>query len=125
MAPPKLVRMVRSIPTGGVAAAAACVLAGALTSACAGAVPAERAPPTRVMVKLVRASEDFAAIADEAARVAGVAVRHAAATSARWHALALDCAPAAACDAAIARLRAATAVYEAVEVEGRKTRAVS
>ena len=121
--------MVLSIKTGGVAArTAACVLAGALTTACAGPAPRERdsqASTMRVMVKLARASDDAAAIAAEATRVAGVPVRHAATTSATWHALALDCASAAACDAAIARLRAAGAIYQTVEIEGRKTRSAS
>ena len=119
--------MVVSIKTGGVAAStAACVLAGALTAACAtpppGARESDGAGATRVMVKLVRPSEDAAAIAAEATRVAGVPVRYAAATSTTWHALAVDCVSVAACDAAIARLRAAAAIYQTVEIEGRKAR---
>ena len=99
-------------PTSAIAsAAAACVLSCAL-AACAA--------PLRVMVKLARASEDANAIAAEAARVAGVPVNYAAAASPTWHALVLRCA-AAQCDAAIARLRAADTLYQAVEIEGRKT----
>ena len=108
-------------------AAAACVFAAAL-AACAAAAPkdfAADATPLRVMVKLVRPSEDAAAIAAEAARVAGVPVTYAAATSATWHALALHCAGAAECDAAVARLRGAGASYQAVEIEGRKSRSAS
>jgi hypothetical protein len=111
------------------AAAAGCVLFAAL-AACA-AVPARdaaavaEAAPLRVMVKLVHGSEDAAAIGAEATRIAGVPVTYAAATSPTWHALALHCASTAECDAAIARLRAAGAVYQIVELEGRKTRSSS
>ena len=79
----------------------------------------------RVLVKLVRASDDAAAIGAEATRHAGVPVTYAAATSSSWHALALHCASAAQCEAAIARLRATAAVYQAVEIEGRKARMAS
>ena len=72
------------------------------------------------MVKLARGSEDASAIAAEASRVAGVPVSYAAATSSTWHALCLHCAGAE-CDAAIARLRAAGTIYQAVEIDGRKT----
>ena len=114
--------MVFPTTTSAVAsAAAACVLAAAL-GACAEPrrAAADGAAPLRVMVKLMRPSEDAAAIAAEAARVAGVPVTYAAATSAVWHALALHCAGAR-CDAAIARLRAADTLYQAVEIDGRKT----
>ena len=47
-------------------------------------------------------------------------VTYAAATSSTWHALLLGCAGAR-CDAAIARLRAADTVYQAVEIDGRKS----
>ena len=115
--------MVFPTTTSGVAsAAAACVLASAL-AACA-AAPREAASavavPLRVMVKLVRGSEDANAIAAEASRVAGVPVSYAAATSSTWHALLLHCAGSQ-CDAAIARLRAAGATYQTVEIDGRKT----
>ncbi len=101
---------------------AACVLSSAL-AACAGA-PREAAAgataPLRVMVKLARGSEDANAIAAEVSRVAGVPVSYAAATSPAWHALLLHCAGGQ-CDAAIARLRAAGTIYQAVEIDGRKT----
>jgi hypothetical protein len=107
-------------PTSAIAsAAAACVLSCAL-AACAAPREADGAAPLRVMVKLARASEDANAIAAEAARVAGVPVNYAAAASPTWHVLVLRCA-AAQCDAAIARLRAADTLYQAVEIEGRKT----
>lgn len=108
-------------------AAAACVLAAAL-AACTAPAPRERAAeaaPLRVMVKLAHPSEDAAAISAEATRVAGVPVTYAAATSASWHALALHCAGPAECEAAVARLRGAAATYQAVEIEGRKSRSAS
>ena len=110
------------------AAAAGCALVAVLASACS--APASRdvageAPPLRVMVKLVRGSEDAATIGAEASRIAGVHVSYAAATSAQWHAIALHCASATECDAAVARLRDATTVYQTVEIEGRKARSVS
>jgi hypothetical protein len=107
------------------------VLAGvAMTTAlaaCAAASDpaADGGVDARVMVKLVRPSDDPAAISAEATRRAGVAVTYAAAASPAWHALALHCASAAQCETAIARLRAAATIYEAVEIEGRKTRQAS
>ncbi|HSC62508.1 MAG TPA: hypothetical protein VLD35_02660 [Caldimonas sp.] len=80
----------------------------------------EAASALRVMVKLTRASQDATAIASQAAHVAGVPVTYAAATSSTWHALVLQCAGAS-CDAALARLRAASEIYQAVEIDGRKT----
>lgn len=116
--------MTSSTTTSGVAAAAAaCVLAAAL-GACA--APAGAAGDTvRVMVKLAHGSEDAAAIAAEASRVAGVPADHAAAASPEWHALVLHCGAADRCEAAIARLRAAGTIYQAVELDGRKTRAAT
>jgi hypothetical protein len=121
--------MVFPTTTSGVAsAAAACVLATSLVACAApreAASPASSASaaaaPLRVMVKLVRGSADAMAIATEASGVAGVPVSYAAATTLTWHALTLHCASAAQCDAAIARLRAAGTIYQAVEIDGRKT----
>ena len=111
---------------GGIALLAS---AGALSALVACAAPVETSAPmqanVRVMVKLVHSSEDARAIAEQAARVAGVAVSYAAATSPSWHAQVLRCADPAACDAAIARLRGAATLYQAVEVDGRKTRSTS
>jgi hypothetical protein len=105
---------------------AGAALASALAACAALANPSAAAGvETRVMVKLVRPAEDAAAISAEASRHAGVPVTYAAATSASWHALALHCASAAQCEAAIARLRAAGAVYQTVEIEGRKARLAS
>ena len=115
--------------TRDVAAAAGCVLLTALIGCAgvptrAGAALPEPAP-LRVMVKLVRGSEDGAAIGAEATRIAGVRVTYAAATSPVWHALALHCTSTVECDTAVARLRAAGGVYQTVEIEGRKTRSSS
>ena len=79
----------------------------------------------RVVVDLVHASGDAGAIAAEATRVAGVPVRYAAATSTTRHALLVECDTGSHCDAALARLRAASTTYRAVEVDGRKTRTAS
>jgi hypothetical protein len=105
---------------------AACALAVSL-AACGTPqhAVADSATTARVMVKLVRPSDNATAIAAEATRVAGVPVTYAAATSAAWHALSLRCASASDCEAAIARLRSAAAVYETVEVDSRKTRSAS
>ena|SRR6478672_11147924 len=114
--------MVFPTTTSAVAsAAAACLLASAL-AACAAPrqTAADGAAPLRVMVKLAHASDDAKTIAAEAARVAGVPVTYAAATSTTWHALWLHCGGAR-CDDAIARLRAADRAYQAVEIDGRKT----
>jgi len=112
---------------GGVASAAAACVLGVGLGACvapAGAA-AETSAAVRVMVKLAHGSEDADAIAAEATRIAGIRVTHAAATSSSWHALAVHCASAAQCDEAIARMRAAAAVYVVVESEGRKARSTS
>jgi hypothetical protein len=121
--------MIPPAHSGVAAAVAGCALAAALTACVAAqppvAGPASEAAPLRVMVKLVHGSDDRAAIGAEATRIAGVNVSYAAATSPLWHALALHCVSAAECDAAVARLRAAATVYQAVEIEGRKTRLAS
>lgn len=96
-------------------------------AACAAADDRTVAAPVdvRVLVKLVRASDDASAISAEAARWAGVPVSHAAAASAAWHALALHCSSAAECSAAVERLRAAQSTYLTVEIEGRKIRSAT
>jgi hypothetical protein len=118
--------MIFSTTRGGAASAATCLFATALT-ACAAPdqFAAQASPSLRVVVKLVRSSGDAEAIAAEATRVAGVPVRHVAATSLAWHALGLECASVARCDAALARLRAADTIYQAVEIDGRKSRSAS
>ena len=79
----------------------------------------------RVLVKLVRASDDAPAIAAAATQQAGVPVTYAAAASSTWHALALHCASAAECESAVERMRQSAALYQAVEIEGRKARLAS
>ncbi|HEX7439599.1 MAG TPA: hypothetical protein VF319_05820 [Caldimonas sp.] len=74
----------------------------------------------RVLVKLVRPSTDGAAIARQASGAASVPVRYLSATSAEWHALALGCGSAPACDAALQRLRADAATFAAVERDERR-----
>jgi hypothetical protein len=117
--------------SGAIASAAAlCALAAALAGCAASADASSRAASSpastlRVLVKLARPGDDPGAIAAEAARIAGVPVSYAAATSASWHALAVHCGDAAACDAAIGRLRSAGSIYQAVEIDGRKQRAPS
>ncbi len=108
------------------AAPFAAAFAVSALSACAApaSAPAIGGVELRVVVKLVRPSEDARAIADEATRRAGVSASYAASVSASMHALVLHCADASACDAAMARLRQASGVYEMVEVDGRKQRAV-
>jgi hypothetical protein len=108
------------------AAPFAAAFAVSALSACAApaSAPAGSGLALRVVVKLVHPSEDRKAIADEATRRAGVAASYAAAVSTSMHALVLHCADAAACDAAMTRLRQASGVYEMVEVDGRKHRAV-
>jgi hypothetical protein len=91
----------------------------------AGAAPASRstvqpAPENaRVMVRLRDPSVDRAAVAAQAQAVAGVPVQATGAVTPEWQALTLDCADAAACDAAVARLRADTGRYLLVEIDRR------
>lgn len=115
--------MILSTTTSGVAsAAAACVFATAL-GACA--APVDAAPALRVVVDLVRDSDDANGIAAEATRIAGMPVRYAAATSTTRHALVVECASTERCAAALVRLRAAATIYRTVEIDGRKTRSAS
>jgi hypothetical protein len=107
---------------------AAAALAAGTLSACAAPADGMSSPAPqvgaglRVLVKLVQPSDDLAAIAAEAGRRAGVPARHAATVSANWHALELQCPDAAACEAALQRLRQAGTVYQSVEIDGRKHR---
>jgi hypothetical protein len=117
--------MIFSTTTSGVACAAAACVLGAASAGCAAPAAAAPAPALRVVVDLVHGADDANAITAEATRVAGVPVRYAAATSATRHALVVECDSAERCDAALARLRAAAAIYRTVEIDGRKTRAAS
>lgn len=104
------------------AAPVAAIFATGALWACA--VPASSALDAgidvRILVKLVRPSQDAAAIGADAARQSGVSARYAKPMSAAWHVIVLRCVDVAMCDAAIARMRQAGDVYEAVEPEGRK-----
>lgn len=101
------------------------LVAGVSLAACAGPAPSPRmaANDVRVLVRLVQPSSDSRAISAAASQQARVPVTHAAAASPTLHALALHCDSAAQCDSAIERLRNASAVYAAVEIEGRKQKA--
>jgi hypothetical protein len=83
----------------------------------------QAAVPSRglqVLVELIAPSDDGAQIAAEASRISGVAVRYVSATSSQWHALLLECATAADCEAALQRLREARDVYLAVQRDERE-----
>ena len=105
-------------------AVAVAATASALT-ACAAPAAASAAAvgvDTRVVVKLAGPVGDAAAIAAEAARLSGLPVRYAASAGGGRHALILHCLDAAACEAAMDRLRRSGA-YAAVELDGHKRRA--
>jgi hypothetical protein len=105
--------------------AAAFVLAANGLAACA-VEPVPAAPSAwRIAVKLRQPSTDRQNIVDTARRIAGVDIDYVAATSPQWHALGLRCAEEAACDAALQRLRAATATYESVQRDQRRQPLVS
>jgi len=107
----------KSIVVGSLAAA---VAAAALTACAAPAEAGSGGVDVRILVKLVQPSADTATIAALASREAGVPAHYAAAVSTQWHALSLHCPDAAACDAAIARLRLARGVFESIEPDARK-----
>jgi hypothetical protein len=92
-------------------------LCGAVLAACA-AEPATGS--LRVLVKLVQPGADPAAIAALTARSAQVPARYLTASSAQWHALSLECTSQRECEAALARLRADRAAFDAVERDERK-----
>ncbi len=98
---------------------AALLLCSGLVAACANETTAPKSP-MRLIVKLAQPSEDGAAIARQVSRSAGVPARYLAATSAAWHAVALECDGAKACEAALERLRADSRHFEAVERDERK-----
>ena len=120
--------MTLSTTTSGVAAAAAaCAFATAFV-ACAAPTPmntVEESATLRIVVELVRPAVDGEAIAADAARIAGMSVRYAAAISPTRHVLFVQCGGSERCDAVLARLRANATLYRAVEIDGRKTRSTS
>lgn len=74
----------------------------------------------RVLVHRIAGPTSDARIAAEASHVAGVPVAHASAAGGEWHALALHCPSAAACDAAVRRLAEARALYDHVQRDPRR-----
>ena len=97
----------------------------ALAAAQAAPAASDVAPAARrrVLIELKQPATDATAIAAEASRAAGVAASYAASAGANWHAIVLDCGDAAACDAALQRLRA-SGLYRHVETDARKHRMV-
>ena len=104
----------------------ASILAAAMVSiavaACAAPAsgPADNDGEMRVLVKLLQPSDDAEAIARAASAASGVPVRYLTAGGPPWHALALRCGDASACSAALARLRADTRTYAAVQRDERR-----
>jgi len=74
----------------------------------------------QVLVKVTAPSDDGAQIAAEASRISGVTVRYVSATSPQWHALFIECATAAVCEAAVKRLSEARDVFIAVQRDERE-----
>lgn len=87
-----------------------------IVSACACATTAEQ----RVVIELVRPSSDAVQIAKQASQAAQVPVRYIAATSERWHAIALQCRDEVQCTRAVERLRADTSTYARVDLDQRR-----
>ena len=73
-----------------------------------------------VLVKLAQPSMDAAAIAAQVADAAGRPARYLSASSTAWHAVHVRCTDAADCDAALQRLRADVARFEAAQSDQRK-----
>jgi len=75
---------------------------------------------TRVLIKLVQPSTDMAAITRAVEQTARVPARYAASTSPQWHAFALRCGAPDDCDAALERLRAERATFQAAQRDERR-----
>jgi hypothetical protein len=84
------------------------------------ASPSEPASEVRVLVQLAQPLDDAARIVDDAARSSGRSVRYVASSGSGWHALALGCAGADDCEAAVQRLRADRSHFLAVQRDERK-----
>ncbi len=84
------------------------------------AAPAVASAELRVLVKLAAATADTDAIAAQVSAAAGTNARYLAASSPRWHALALRCADVQSCEAAFQRLGANKAAFEVVQRDERK-----
>lgn len=93
---------------------------GGVAACAAPTSPADVPAETRILVKLVRPSTNAAVIARAASDAAALPVRYVSSTSAQWHALALRCGSAPECDAALQRLRADAATFEAVQRDERR-----
>ncbi len=85
--------------------------------------PADAAAPQtdlRLLVKLKEASIEGAAIARAASAAAKRPVRYLSSSGGQWHVVVVRCVAGADCDAAIQRLRADVATFEAVERDALK-----
>ena len=87
-------------------------------AACAN--PPEAAAEVRVLVQLAQPLDDAARIAEQAARSSGRTARYVASSGGGWHVLALGCAGADDCEAAVQRLRADGSHFLAVQRDERK-----
>jgi hypothetical protein len=98
-----------------------CSVLTSLATLALGACAHASAPTTeqRVLVQLVQPEGDAARVAERVARSSGAPARYLAASGGGWHALALACADAAACDTALERLRSDSGVL-AVQPDARK-----
>ncbi|MBC7993039.1 MAG: hypothetical protein H7Z15_07325 [Rhizobacter sp.] len=94
----------------------------ALCAGLAACAAADRTPPAewRVLVKTTQPHNDTAVIAQRASRASGVPVRYVTAASPQWHGLSLACGDEARCAAALQRLQADTAFFEAVQRDERR-----
>ncbi len=90
---------------------------GLAACAAAGSTPAVE---WRVLVKTVQPHDDTATIVRRASEASGVPARYVAAVSPQWHGLSLACGDEVRCAAALQRLRADTAFFEAVQRDERR-----
>ena len=97
---------------------AAC--AGPVPAAAPAATPARPVAELRVLVKLAQATSDTEAIAAQVAAAAGTQARYLGASSPQWHALMLVCTEPQGCEAALQRLSANKAAFEAVQRDERR-----
>ncbi len=88
-------------------------------AACAATEPAPAAE-WRVLVKTAQPQNDTTLIVQRAGQVSGVPVRYVTAASPQWHGLSLACGDEARCNAALQRLQADTAFFEAVQRDERR-----
>ena len=91
-----------------------------LTACATAASDVQTNAETRVLIKLAQPSTDPAAITRAVEQAAGVPARYVASSSAQWHALALRCGAPDACEAALERLRAEPAIFQAAQRDERR-----